>query len=114
VIVNAFFSAIIMFLVSMVKASDTHKFLLWSMGDLTPGATGSILTTMLPVVFSGLVLCFFAQSFNLFSLGEESAAQLGVEVERVKKIAFVLASLITGAAVSACGIIPYSSYDHRR
>ena len=32
---------------------------------------------------------------------------MGVEVESVKKVAFVLASLITGAAVSVCGIIGF-------
>ncbi len=107
VIVNAFFSAIIMFLVSIVRAADTHKFLLWSMGNLTPVETKLTVVAMSLVILGGLALCCYARAFNLFSLGEESAAQLGVEVERVKKIAFVLASLITGAAVSACGIIGF-------
>lgn len=107
VIVNAFFSAIIMFLVSIVRATETHKFLLWSMGNLTPGETRLTIMAMSLIVLGGIALYYHAQAFNLFSLGEESAAQLGVEVERVKKVAFVLASLITGAAVSTCGIIGF-------
>lgn len=107
VIVNAFFSAIIMFLVSITRADETHKFLLWSMGNLTPLETKQTITAMSLIVLAGFALYYYSQSFNLFSLGEESAAQLGVEVERVKKIAFVLASLITGAAVSSCGIIGF-------
>jgi iron complex transport system permease protein len=107
VIVNAFFSAIIMFLVSILRADDTHKFLLWSMGDLSPTETRPTLISMALIALGGIALYCHARSFNLFSLGEESAAQLGVEVERVKKIAFVLASLITGAAVSSCGIIGF-------
>lgn len=107
VIVSFFFAAIIMFLVSIVRETDTHKFLLWSMGSTEVESTGLAITATILIAVGGLVLCFFAQSFNLFSLGEESAAQLGVEVELVKKISFVLASLITGAAVSACGIIGF-------
>ena len=34
VIVNAFFAAVIMFLVSVVRADETQKFLPWSMGNL--------------------------------------------------------------------------------
>jgi iron complex transport system permease protein len=40
-------------------------------------------------------------------LGEEEALQLGVEVEKVKKLLYVLASLVTGAAVSVCGIVGF-------
>ena len=107
VIVNAFFAAIIMFLVSMIRADETHKFLLWSMGNLSPMEIKLTIISMSLIVLAGAALYCYAQSFNLFSLGEESAAQLGVEVESVKKVAFVLASLITGAAVSACGTIGF-------
>jgi iron complex transport system permease protein len=107
VVVNSFFSAIIMFIVSIVRANETHKFLLWSMGNLSPVETKLTITAMALIILGGIALYLYAQAFNLFSLGEESAMQLGVEVERVKKIAFVLASLITGAAVSACGIIGF-------
>ena len=107
VIVNAFFAAIIMFLVSIVRADETHRFLLWSMGNLELVETKLAMISTILIVLGGSALYYHAQAFNLFSLGEESAAQLGVEVERVKKIAFVLASLITGAAVSTCGIIGF-------
>jgi len=107
VIVNAFFAAIIMFLVSIVRADETHRFLLWSMGNLELVETKLTVMVMSLIILGGFALYYHAQAFNLFSLGEESAAQLGGEVERVKKMAFVLASLITGAAVSACGIIGF-------
>ncbi len=77
------------------------------MGNLSPTETKLTMISMSLIVLAGTALYCFAQSFNLFSLGEESAAQLGVEVELVKKMAFVLASLITGAAVSACGTIGF-------
>jgi iron complex transport system permease protein len=48
-----------------------------------------------------------AQPLNVLALGEEAAATLGVEVERVKRLVFVAASLVTGAAVSVSGSIAF-------
>lgn len=107
VIVNAFFSALIMFLVSIIRENEAYKFILWSMGNLAPLETRLTLCSLGLVVLGGITLLFYSHSFNLISMGEETAAELGVEVERVKKIAFVLSSLITGACVSICGIIGF-------
>jgi iron complex transport system permease protein len=40
-------------------------------------------------------------------MGEETALNLGLEVETFKKIILVFASLITAVAVSVCGIIGF-------
>jgi iron complex transport system permease protein len=53
------------------------------------------------------VLSREAGQLNLLALGEEQALQLGVEAERVKRLVFVAASLITGAAISAAGSIGF-------
>jgi len=78
-----------------------------SMGNLAPSETNLTLFSLGLVVLGEIILLFYGQSFNLLSMGEETATELGVEVERVKKIAFVLASLITGACVAICGIIGF-------
>jgi iron complex transport system permease protein len=54
----------------------------------------------------GLTLCL-AGILDAFSLGEESAAHLGLHVERSKLLIVVLASLITAAAVSISGLIGF-------
>jgi iron complex transport system permease protein len=43
----------------------------------------------------------------MIATGDETAAHLGVEVERVKRISYLLASLITGLAVSVSGVIGF-------
>jgi iron complex transport system permease protein len=40
-------------------------------------------------------------------MGEETAVQLGSDVERLKKMAYIFASLITAAGVSVCGLIGF-------
>jgi iron complex transport system permease protein len=50
---------------------------------------------------------FYAVDLNTLSLGEEEAFHLGVKVERLKKVLFLLASFITGCCVSVTGIIGF-------
>jgi iron complex transport system permease protein len=52
-------------------------------------------------------LRFSARDLNLMTLGEESAAHLGVEIERVKRSVLVVGALATAAAVASAGIIGF-------
>jgi len=61
-----------------------------------------------PVVGLGLVAALgLARSLNAFSLGEEGAARVGVEVERDKKRILALGALLSGAAVSLSGLVGF-------
>ena len=63
---------------------------------------------MLFVSLAGLVLSYiFWKDLNALRLGEEEAAHLGINTERVKRMLFILASLLTGCAVSVGGIIGF-------
>ncbi|MDP9361146.1 MAG: iron ABC transporter permease, partial [Acidobacteriota bacterium] len=44
---------------------------------------------------------------RMLAFGEDDAKSRGVQVERVKLIGFVTASIVTGAAVSVSGIIGF-------
>ncbi|HPC74209.1 MAG TPA: iron chelate uptake ABC transporter family permease subunit [Syntrophales bacterium] len=107
VIVNAFFSAIIMFLISTSTSSDVHKVMFWLMGDLSLATTREITLTGTILFIGFAILYSHARPMNLIVVSEETALQLGINVEKVKKILFVAASLITGVAVSASGIIGF-------
>jgi iron complex transport system permease protein len=48
-----------------------------------------------------------APRLNLFAVGEENAGALGVDVERSKRVVFLAASLLTGAAVAFAGVIGF-------
>lgn len=81
--------------------------LFWMMGSL---ADVSLLKAgvLLPYVFLGAApLLLAAARLNLFAVGEENAAALGVDTERWKRIVFLAASLLTGAAVAFAGIIGF-------
>ena len=106
--------------------------LLWSVLQLTlalavrsqdPGRAATILTQQLgsiqfvgwrdvamlvPFGLAGMVVLGLAwRELNLISLGEESAAHLGVDTESFKRRVIIAGSLVTAAAVSVAGIIAF-------
>ncbi len=107
VVLNAIFSALIMFLTSVADPNRAFGMYAWLMGTLTGPdyATLGILGLYLGM---GLVLLATqAHSLNLLTMGEEAACSLGVEVERVKKLIFLAAALLTGAVVAFSGLIGF-------
>ena len=107
VIVNAFFAAVIMFLISTSRNADLHNIMFWLMGDLSLATRGEIILTGLFLIAGFITIYVYSRSLNLIVTGEETAMQLGVNVERTKKILFLAASLVTGVAVSVSGIIGF-------
>jgi iron complex transport system permease protein len=107
VVLNAIFSAFIMFLTSIADPNRAFGMYAWLMGSLT-GPDWSTLGILVLYLGMGLILLgMHAQSLNLLTLGEETARSLGVEVERVKKSVFLAAAFLTGAVVSFSGIIGF-------
>jgi iron complex transport system permease protein len=107
VIINAFFSAVIMFLISISTNDRLHSIFFWLMGDLSMAESGEVLVAALFLLAGFMVLFLYARPLNLMLTGDETAMQLGVEVEKTKKILLVTASLMTAAAVSVSGAIGF-------
>jgi iron complex transport system permease protein len=107
VIIGLFFTSCVMLFTALLASAELQGVILWLMGNLAPtgGRTLAVLALVLAIGFG--VLARHAAPLNLLALGEEQALQLGVEAERVKRVVFVAASLITGAAISAAGSIGF-------
>ncbi len=107
VIINAFFSALIMFAVSLSSSDRLHSVLFWLMGDLSMAEGNEATLVGMAMLLGFLILFSLARPLNLLILGEETAMQLGVDAKRAKKILLATASLITAAAVSVSGTIGF-------
>jgi iron complex transport system permease protein len=107
VVFNAFASAAIVFLASLAGFDEGARIYLWLIGSLSASridVAGWVAIFLAGGFATALPL---ARSLNLLTLGEEGAAQLGVEVERVKRLLLVATSLMVGAAVSVAGLIGF-------
>jgi len=106
-IANAFFSAALLAVFSVASGQTARTMLFWMMGSLADATPGKVLALAPYGVVGFAVLLAYSARLNLFAVGEENAAALGVEVERAKRVVFLAASLLTGAAVAFAGIIGF-------
>jgi iron complex transport system permease protein len=107
VIVNAFFSAIIMFFLSTATDSRLHTMLFWLYGDLSQSRFTFMVFLVPAVVLISLVLYGLARHLNLITAGEETAAMLGVDVGRTKMVSLIVTSILIGLVVSFSGLIGF-------
>lgn len=107
VIIGSFLSALIMFFLSISQKEELHTIIFWLMGDFSFSNTRAILIILPYILFGVIFLYCQSRKLNLILSGEEIALQLGVNVARLRLIAYLLASLITAASVSVCGLIGF-------
>jgi iron complex transport system permease protein len=112
IVAASFLSAIIMFLLTMVTGSELRSIAFWLMGDLTaPPPTTNVLGWLGFLFFVFIVaagaMYTTSSDLNLILTGEQEAKHLGVNVNRVKFVVYIAASVLTGLAVSVSGAIGY-------
>lgn len=106
VVVAAFFSACIAFILSVSSARTVQSAVFWMMGSLD-ASWQSVLLAAVYTVPAAVVLIGLARPLNLMAIGEETANYLGADVEGVKRTALVIAALITAAGVAVAGVIGF-------
>ena len=107
VVLNAIFSALVLFLTTLADPYKASGMYAWLMGSLT-GPDFQTVLVLAGYLFLGIfVLVSQASALNLLTLGEEAARSLGVEVERVKRVVFTASALLTGAVVAFSGLIGF-------
>lgn len=107
VVVSAFLSACVLLILTFVRAETLRSAFFWTLGSLS-GASWGMIWAMLAYSIPALALVFgLSRHLNALTLGEETAAYLGTDTERVKRVAFLLASLLAAAAVSVAGVIGF-------
>lgn len=107
VMLNAFCGAVIMFFLSVTQDARLHGVLFWLMGDLSMSSLwqNALLAVFLAPCFTLILL--LARPLNLLLLGEEMAANMGVNVRFVFLLLLCTASLMVSATVSHTGLLGF-------
>jgi iron complex transport system permease protein len=106
IIINAFLSSWVIFLVTNAPGLRQRSVLSWLIGYL--GGETRLLPVVSLFIIAGIAVIYLnARSLNLMMTGEQDALALGVEVKRVRVTVYLAASLITGAAVAVSGVIGF-------
>jgi len=107
VMVNAFCSAIIMFLISITQDARLHNIIFWLMGDLSAAdlpqvaILGAILTPCFILVF------VFSHTMNLLMMGKDMARTMGVNIKAVTLTLLIVTSFMVSATVSFSGLVGF-------
>jgi len=106
-VLNAFFSAVILFVFAFAPSSDLTAALRWMMGSLFTSSWSDVGLLGVFLIMGLVLLSALANDLRMLAFGEDDAKSRGIDVERVKLAGFVAGSIITGAAVAVSGIIGF-------
>ncbi|MBU4376309.1 MAG: iron ABC transporter permease [Candidatus Omnitrophica bacterium] len=107
VVVSIALSGILVFAISISPNEALHGIMWWLWGSMHVYDTKLICVVSIIVIAGIAAMYMFSQDLNAISIGEEEAVHLGINTEAVKKIVFLLTSLVTASVVSICGIIGF-------
>lgn len=107
VVVNAFFSAVIMFLISIAKSGQFHATIFWLMGNINEEDPFTLWMGGGCAVAGIVGLFFLSPRLNAISLGGTDAKTMGVDVGKTQLAAFALAAFVTAVAVGLSGLVGF-------
>ena len=108
VVIAAGWGAAISLILTLSPANNLHGMLFWLMGDLSYSYSVSFAFTALIIglIFSMLI----SSQLNVLIRGDKIAASLGVNLKQLQLKIYILASLLTAAAVVQAGSIGFVGF----
>lgn len=107
VIVGAFANAAIMVALARAEANTVRGALWWMMGSAADATWQRVAWLAASLLIAGGALVYWAREIDILSLGDDTAASLGIDAERAGRRAFLLAALLAAATVAAAGLIGF-------
>jgi iron complex transport system permease protein len=87
--------------------TNAHMIISWLIGYLGNVGWLEVKISIIPIIAGIFVVWAFARDMNAMLFGEETAHYLGIDVEHIRKILLVVASLITAISASFVGVIGF-------
>lgn len=105
--VNAVAGAGLAFVLFSASTAAREQIIFWQLGSLG-GSRWSEVLLVVGVCLAGSAAAWsFGRSYDVLTLGERTAAHLGVPVERLRMVSVTVVALLSGAAVAFAGIIAF-------
>jgi iron complex transport system permease protein len=107
VVFNAFCLALVSVLRLLVRAETAQSLMSWMMGSIASETWSVVNATAVYVAVGCTWLMFLAGRLHLLAQGDDTAARLGVDVERTRRMAYLATSLLVAGVVSVTGLIGF-------
>ncbi len=107
VVVGSFAGALTSAILVLSDAARLRNAFLWLLGGFSAASWPAVLVFTAYATPAVAALFVLGRRLDLLALGEESAAHLGVDVDRTRRGAYVAAGLVAGAAVAVSGVVGF-------
>lgn len=94
-------------LIFMGDPRAAHTVVFWMLGGLGLAQWNQLIFPLVILLGCGVYLAANARNLNAMTIGDETAATLGIPVARFRLTVFVIGALITGVMVAFSGIIGF-------
>lgn len=106
IMIGAFFSAAILFMLTMLNDS-LRQAIFWLMGNLSLATPESVQYVLPVTIVISFLLSLNGQKYNVLSLGTDSAKHLGINTRLLTNYTYIITSVMVGAIVSVSGIVGF-------
>lgn len=106
-IAMSFLLSSIISLIMTFKRDQIENIVMWTMGSVST-ASWSQVKLLMPFTIVGIIIIFlFSRDLNIMLLGDETAKNLGIEVDKIRKILLFICTVLVAGIVSVSGIIGF-------
>jgi len=106
---NLIFGALTSFVITLsTREFDVGRVIVtWLMGDLNNRSWEHVQIVLPTTVLGLLGTLFFVKDLNILMTGEETAANLGVNIQWARNMLLFFSSVMTGGAIAVSGVIGF-------
>lgn len=118
-------SSVTLLLMSLTTRENMSQIIMWNMGSLDVSSKQIAYFVVIEAIVMAVVLPFMGEVMNVMSVSENLARHVGIRVQYVVPLFFVVATLMAAVSVSFVGVIAFVGmivphivrllfgYDHR-
>lgn len=107
IILNGFYSAIILFFMALMDQMDLNRFIFWMMGDFSEKTLQESLFFLFISIIFIIPPFIFHRGFDLLSLGFDTSTTSGLDTNKFIIYSYLNGSLLSALSVSFVGIIGF-------
>lgn len=104
---NSLLGALTGLVLYLSSPTDSMQIVAWTFGSLSGTIWREVMISLPVVIFGSVVIFAYSRALNVIQTGDESAMQMGIDVDRTKLVLLLVASLLVATVISFTGIIGF-------
>ena len=107
VVISFICSSLVLLIFSISRPTEIQSVLFFLMGNFSAINYSLLKIVSIPIIICILILVVLAREIDVLSLGDEKASHLGVSPLFLRRLLFLITSVITGCCVAVSGMVGF-------